>query len=275
MRDPETGADEMRLLLERLTPRPAAPDDRLEQVRERVRRRRRRRRAAGGAAGTVTALILAGTVLPSVVQDTSPPTRPALPAQTPPQTPPDEPSTVAFPRLAGLSLRLPASWHALDMTIKAAGEPAPPGFFATEPLTQPASCTGKYRWECLPLRQLSPGGAIVTLSLWPGKHGADKARTEGHGLQDVRNVAPACAKVGGTVAYSGTIGDGSRSDAAVGVEVCAARDRTPGAADDIQQILNSIRFASKATPSGSYAAPGTAPPTGRDTPPSRNKQVSP
>lgn len=113
---------ELRVLLERAVPRLPAPEGRLLRVRERAGRIRRRRRATGAAALTVTGLVLAGTFLPGALRGSGPESEPVLPAAPVPSTSSRavaHDGLVQFRNVAGLVLRLPEGWQALE---------APPGF---------------------------------------------------------------------------------------------------------------------------------------------------
>ncbi|MFJ1749014.1 hypothetical protein ACIOJD_22620 [Streptomyces sp. NPDC088116] len=109
--------DELRVLLERAVPRLPAPEGRLSQVRERVGRIRRRRRATGAAALTVTGLVLAGTFLPGALRGSGPESEPVPPAAPAPSTTSRavaHDGLVQFRNVAGLILRLPKGWQALE-----------------------------------------------------------------------------------------------------------------------------------------------------------------
>ncbi|MFE3599563.1 hypothetical protein [Streptomyces sp. NPDC059142] len=219
---------ELRVLLERVAPRPAGPEDRLARVRERVVRGRRRRRSAGAAAVAVAGLALAGALLPGVVRGG--PER-VLPAATVPgpvtgvpgpdataapspstardrsgETPVPDGARVGFAHLGGLTLRPPSGWYALDPSPGDGPGAAAGGFVSSRPFVPyDGSCPAGRSGDCPPLRTLGPDGALVTLAgqgadLPPGTVGA---RSELHRSEQ---VSGGCRRIGGTREYSALVG---------------------------------------------------------------------
>ncbi|CAM5620955.1 hypothetical protein GCM10010329_19960 [Streptomyces spiroverticillatus] len=199
---------ELRELLERGTPRPTAPVDRMERVRAKVVRRRQRR-TAGAAALTLAGIAVAASLVPGPAQD-GPVLEPSLPAASrgivpqPASTdwsPPDVPKVglteeLKAPSLAGLLLRTPRSWR----TSVVQGPPAlafagPPGTALPDGEACDAGATGR----CAPDRDLPAGGVLVSLRL------RDALEREGRNVspgsvQDLRGerVAGSCRVMEGT-----------------------------------------------------------------------------
>jgi hypothetical protein len=183
---------ELRELLERGTPRPPAPADRMARVREKVVRRRRRR-AAGTAALTVAGVALAGTLVPGMLRDGGsrapapdlvPPaaSRGAIPpAPTPESTMPGPGPTWArkqgtlfgetadVPGMANL-LRTPQEWS----TSVVPGWPAY-AFAGSPGVRLPADgdpCGSRNNEYCAPVRAMDPGSALVALRALSGGEAA-------------------------------------------------------------------------------------------------------
>lgn len=231
--------DELRVLLERAVPQPAAPPQRLERVRERVRRRRRRRTAVvtGSAALAVAAALLAvpglvrpqGGAAPVVVATGGRAERPATPpASSVPEEPPStEPPTPAAgygdyrpPGMDGLRLRLPPGWRALSDPAPGTGEL----FVSSQALALPASgCRHALDGFCTPLaRTLGSGGALLMFQLDHNQGMADKLRLFG---TPIGEEAPykACRTVGGTRQLGASIVDQAGSSTVVTVTACLAQ----------------------------------------------------
>lgn len=275
----EPGAEderELRILLERAVPRLPAPEGRLHGVRERVTRNRRRRRTAGAAAAAVTGLALAGTLLPAVLRagpESTPPASSAPSVTAPPHTGPSATSTptpttapsdlaslgtaspdptpsdtrdardrrTRFAQVAGLSLRLPDTWQALDVPEDARYKQPARGFVSTQrldPYDRP--CPGNDRSLCLPVEALRPGGALVTLVAVSGADLSAKAE-EPPALHASDSLSPACRKIAGTQEFTGLIGGVPAPYSAVTVTVCVAGD-SPGTVEDVHAMITGADF---------------------------------
>ncbi|MFE2744353.1 hypothetical protein ACFXKX_08300 [Streptomyces scopuliridis] len=273
----EPGAEderELRILLERAVPRLPAPEGRLHGVRERVTRNRRRRRTAGAAAAAVTGLALAGTLLPAVLRagpESTPPASSAPSVTAPPDTGPsatpppttapsdiESPGTAStdptpsdtrdardqrtrFAQVAGLTLRLPDTWQALDVPEDARYKQPARGFVSTQrldPYDQP--CPGNDRSLCLPVEALRPGGALVTLVADSGADLSAKAQ-EPPALHASDSLSPACRKIAGTQEFTGLIGGVPAPYSAVTVTVCVAGD-SPGTVEDVHAMITGADF---------------------------------
>ena len=137
----EEQEQELRVLLERAVPRLPDPEGRLLRVRERVGRIRRRRRATGATALTVTGLVLAGTFLPGVLRGSGSESGPVLPAAPVPSNSSraiEHDGPVQFRGVAGLILRLPEGWQALEMPGESAYDEVPEGLTPPEKSTAPS-----------------------------------------------------------------------------------------------------------------------------------------
>ncbi|WP_411114980.1 hypothetical protein [Streptomyces sp. 029-5] len=269
---------ELRILLQRAVPRLPAPEGRLREVRERVARTRRRRRTAGAAAA-VTGLALAGTLLPGVLragEESVPPAAsapsvtaasPTRPPATGPSlapspdstssdgTPPDGTSPdstspppgneraerTRFAHVAGLLLRLPETWQALDVPEDPRYKQPARGFVSTQrfiPYEQ--SCSGEDRSLCLPVQALRPGGALLTLVAHQGAGLAAKAE-DPPVLYPSDSPSPTCRKVMGTQEFTGLIGGAPAPDSAVSVTLCVAGD-APGTVEGARAMVTGADF---------------------------------
>ncbi|WP_326611328.1 hypothetical protein OG949_18625 [Streptomyces scopuliridis] len=269
----EPGAEderELRILLEKAVPRLPAPEGRLHGVRERVARNRRRRRTAGAAAAAVTGLALAGTLLPGVPRapestppassapsvtappDTGPSATPppstAPPSTAPPDTasPPPTPSDAwdrrtRFAHVAGLALRLPDTWQALDVPEDARYKQPARGFVSTQRLVPyDLPCPGNDPSLCLPAQALRPGGALVTLVADSGT-GLSAKIQDPPALYPSAGPSPACRKIAGTREFTGLIGGAPAPFSAVVVTVCVAGD-SPGTVEDAHAMITGADF---------------------------------
>ncbi|WP_405985436.1 hypothetical protein [Streptomyces sp. NBC_00872] len=284
---------ELRILLERAVPRLPAPEERLRRVRERVRRARRRRRTGGAAAAAVTGLVLAGTFLPGVLrggpqpqpqplppaapgpsvtewrdsagQDptgrpdraaSQDPTASPTPTPTPTQEPPAPGDRYRFEPVAGLILRLPEHWQALDMPEDGALKLTALGYVSSEPLTAYGRpCVRKSKDACLPVRSLRPGGALVTFEPLNGLATPAKVQRPPvlHASDD---PSPDCRVIGGTRQFTGLLGDKAVPATAVAVTLCVSGD-APGTAEDVSAMVTGADFG-KGT---GTASPPTRPPS--------------
>ncbi|MEU3185034.1 hypothetical protein ABZ707_12655 [Streptomyces sp. NPDC006923] len=267
----EPGAEdeqELRILLERAVPRLPAPEGRLRQVRERAGRTRRRRRGAGAAALAVTGLVVAGTLLPDATRDdagqvppaASPPAAvPTVAATEPPAT--DAPAAlVRFPDVAGLVLRLPEHWRALNAPGQPLYRTPARGFVSSQALTAygPA-CLAKYGGDCLPVGTLAAGGALLTLVpvLKPGL-AADEPELPLK-LYASDALSPACRRIGGSTEYSGLFGGAPAPTTAVALTLCAASGASE-TVEEVRAMINAARFGDTGAP------PAPGPTTTQDAP---------
>ncbi|WP_129772885.1 hypothetical protein [Streptomyces sp. L-9-10] len=254
---------ELRILLQRAVPRLPAPEGRLREVRERVARNRRRRRTAGAAA-TVTGLALAGTLLPGVLRageestppaasapsvTAAPPTRPPatgpslapVPDSSSPSAGDEQAQRTRFAHVAGLLLRLPDTWQALDVPEDARYKQPARGFVSTQrfvPYEQ--SCSGEDRSLCLPVQALRPGGALLTLVAHQGAGLSAKAE-DPPVLYPSDSPSPACREVMGTQEFTGLIGGAPAPDSAVIVTLCVAGD-APGTVEGARAMVTGADF---------------------------------
>ncbi|MFJ5684644.1 hypothetical protein [Streptomyces sp. NPDC093099] len=269
---------ELRILLQRAVPRLPAPEGRLREVRERVARTRRRRRT-GGAAAAVTGLALAGTLLPGVLragEESVPPaaSAPSVTAASPTRPPATGPSLAPSPdstssdgappngtspdstspppgderaertrfaHVAGLLLRLPETWQALDVPEDPRYKQSARGFVSTQrfiPYEQ--SCSGEDRSLCLPVQALRPGGALLTLVAHQGAGLAAKAE-DPPVLYPSDSPSPTCRKVMGTQEFTGLIGGAPAPDSAVSVTLCVAGD-APGTVEGARAMVTGADF---------------------------------
>ncbi|MEV7679065.1 hypothetical protein AB0O64_11000 [Streptomyces sp. NPDC088341] len=263
---------ELRILLERAVPRLPAPEERLRRVRDRVRRARRRRRTGGAAAAAVTGLVLAGTFLPGVLRG-GPQPQPLPPAApgpsvtewrdsalqdptgrpdpaasqdstaspTPTQEPPTPGDGYRFESIAGLTLRLPGNWQALDMPGDGGTKLTALGYVSSEPLTAYGRpCVRKTKDACLPVRSLRPGGALVTFEPLNGLATPAKVQRPPV-LHASDGPSPDCRVIGGTRQFTGLLGDKAVPATAVAVTLCVSGD-APGTAEDVSAMVTGADF---------------------------------
>ncbi|MFI6285810.1 hypothetical protein ACIBCM_13815 [Streptomyces sp. NPDC051018] len=265
------GERELRILLERATPRLVSPEGRLEQIRERIRRRRRR--AVGATATAVTVLALAGTLLPAALRDPGPvpPAAPSVsvgPSVSSPSGTAGE-HTAEFPHLAGLRLRLPEGWQSLEVPEAAESKAPARGFAADQPLRafrQPCAVDGAR--TCLPLGRLRPGGALLELTLekkpgrWPLK-----VRKLGLPLDRLPKPTPACRSIGGVYSYTAVIAGAKGSRALVSVALCGAEDMPERTVNEMTDSVEDARYAEapRRQSTSPRALPGTRPGTNTPT----------
>ncbi|MFI1394380.1 hypothetical protein [Streptomyces sp. NPDC020681] len=255
-RDPDLFEElELRILLERGTPKLPTPDGRLQQVRERIARRRLRRRTAGAAAAAVTALVLAGTLMPQALRGDPEPVQPAGPA---PSLSTGGTTAVRFPDLGNLTLRLPADWHALaepeDLLHKAPAR----GFAGTQQLTaHDRPCPASDQRECLPVQALQPGHVLLTLAM--ESSAGLRTKVQVPPVLYRQTVQPACRAIRGGSEYSTLLGALPNPDSGVvSVSLCAGVGTSAKTVDDVRRMLAGARF-------GDDGA--AAPPTAASTPP--------
>ncbi|MFD9717751.1 hypothetical protein [Streptomyces sp. NPDC059076] len=230
---------ELRVLLERGTPRLATSDGLLRQVRERVVRRRRIRMAlvTGGAAAV--ALATAGALLLPTTADSR---RPALSARTPAAVAPTE-DTVTFTELDGLTVRLPRAWHTLTMPADRRNLVEPQGFIATQPVAPfNRPCQMKYADGCLPLDRLGRGDILITVTAG----GPPRGKIDGRASRKLRamGVDDNCAAIGGAVTHAASLVTDSKPYPAVlsAFRVCAAAGTTAETWADVQKMIDSAQL---------------------------------
>ncbi|WP_144383232.1 hypothetical protein [Streptomyces sp. SAJ15] len=246
---------ELRVLLDRAVPRLAAPAERMPQIRERVRRRARRRRAAGAAGGVVALAALATLVAPRfgaggpAPGDPGPPVDPVPPAASG-TAGRQAGAEVRYPRLGGLTVRLPAGWTALETSASASPGAKALGFAGNRPREAygPPPCHKSPAGDCVPLDLLSPGDALVAFRPLTDKSPTGEAVP---GALAERALSAACEEAGATWEAEGRLAvPERRGGGAVRVSVCLTR---PGAEDirRIRDLYASARFGDDAP-----AAPG-------------------
>ncbi|MHA6762815.1 hypothetical protein [Streptacidiphilus sp. PAMC 29251] len=236
--------NELRILLERAVPRLGAPEQRLQQVRERIRRRRRRR--TGGA--LTAALAAVATALAVGLPLHSGPARPTDTVQIPvaqsptagADAPPTAPPRVGFPDLAGLSLVLPAHWRHVNTV-----EQSPKGaiaFVSDQPLKLvQKSCPDGSGEVCPVAVGLSPANRVLLsfqLEYVPGhtKQGITSAQLQKSELE------PACRAFGGTSQLSAVLTTASSLPGAVVVVAACLNHATPALTTLVQDIVQSAQF---------------------------------
>ncbi|WP_066952853.1 hypothetical protein [Streptomyces lushanensis] len=264
---------ELRILLERAVPRLPAPEERLSRVRERVRRARRRRRTGGAAAAAVTGLMLAGTFLPGALRGGPEPLPPAAPGpsvterrdpvagQDPTGGPDPAPTSSGVPfrfeHVAGLTLRLPEGWQAVDMPGFGGLKSAARGYASSERLTaygQGESCPKKAKDSvCVPLQALAPGGALLTLTPVIGVDMSGKIQRPPE-LYASAEPSEVCRGIRGTREYAGLLGGSTTPVTAVGVTLCVSGD-APGTVEDVRAMVTGADFGK-----GTVTTPPAAPP---------------
>ncbi|MFD3436794.1 hypothetical protein ACFWU3_04730 [Streptomyces sp. NPDC058685] len=260
----EYAEQELRVLLERATPKLPAPEGRLQQVRERMARRRRMRRTGGATAVAVTAVVLAGTLAPDLLRDDG--TRQVTPAAPMPsgraaqKAAPE--TAVTFPELSALTLRLPERWRALAVPETPEFKSAAQGFAGNQlPGAVGRACPDKAVRGCLPLEVLRPGGVLLTLTMERGAGFGTKARQPAE-LYDTVTVTPACRKIGGRTSYSTLVGGVPDPDAGLLVTLCVATGTPRGTVDEARRIVAGMRFGGvTASPAPTPTPFGTLPAT--------------
>ncbi|NWF31326.1 hypothetical protein HW130_34790 [Streptomyces sp. PKU-EA00015] len=218
--DPDDAA-ELRGLLERSVPRPAAPADRMEQVRHRVRRRRQRT-ASAVAAG---ALAVTGLALwPGQGWFTQPP--PTTPAATTPTVAAGHP--VRFAAAEGLAMSLPEGWQAVAAPRASRSAVV---YAATQRLDDSGATTRCTRdtartWDvfsCAPLAALEPGAVVVALE--PIEDPGATAATDT--LTPAAAPGDGCRSLRGQLEYaSAAVIPAERGHPALQVSICVAE--SPG-----------------------------------------------
>ncbi|SHL59142.1 hypothetical protein [Actinacidiphila paucisporea] len=179
-----TEEDDLRVLLERVVPQPAASAQRLDRIHERVRRRRRRMAAVTGSvvvAFAASLLAVPGLLRPEggaapVAVATS--GQAQLPSSPPASARGEEPTTPGStpgrgylpPGMAGLRLRPPPGWKVL------ADQDTDTVFLSSQKLVLPqGGCAHALDGFCTPLaRVLAEDGALVMFHLAQSKAPAAK-----------------------------------------------------------------------------------------------------
>lgn len=235
--EPEYEENELRVLLEKAVPRLPAPEGRLRRVRERVARHRRRRRTVAAAAAGVSVLVLAGTLLPGTLlpgtlRGGSEPVPPAAPAPSVTALY----TTMRYPELGGLVLRLPASWQGLALPSDPQHKVPARGFAGTQGLAAYDSpCLGNDQSGCPPLRKLRSGGALLTLRLVFGPLLDGKTQNPAV-LNELHKVSPACRAIGGTQEYNVLLGGLPEPDSAINADLCVSGGASRAVAEARQVI---------------------------------------
>ncbi|MEO3972682.1 hypothetical protein [Streptomyces sp. CAU 1734] len=262
----DPGEHELRVLLQRATPRLRAPDGRLGQVRERIARRRRRVRAAGAVALGVTALVLTGTLVPSVLLTTEESAGgPAAAPTGAPDPPAPEPGARSYPGLGSLVLRLPAQWHAREVRLPAGGAMSTHGYVSTGMFTERNShpgettCDPDGRTYCLPMRLMRPGDVLIALRSTVNPLLVDKAEAQGSGvLVRAPEVSGRCQGIEGVTSYNALINGHPRPGTAVLAEVCLARKAGKETLEAVERSLTGARFDASAPALPAHPVTGVA-----------------
>ncbi|MEV6784343.1 hypothetical protein [Streptomyces sp. NPDC051098] len=254
----EYAEQELRVLLERVTPKLPAPEGRLQQVRERMARRRRVRRTGGATAVAVTAVVLAGTLAPNLLRDEG--ARQATPAAPMPSGQAAE-TAVTFPELSALTLRLPERWRVLAVPEAPESKVAAHGFAGNQllPAAADRACPDKVVRGCLPQEVLRPGGVLLTLTMQRSVGLGTKAGQPAE-LYDTATVTPACRKIGGRTSYSALVGGVPDTDAGVLVTLCVATGTPRGTVDEARRIVAGMRFGGVTASPAPTPTPFGAPP---------------
>ncbi|MFF3754863.1 hypothetical protein ACFYYH_31205 [Streptomyces sp. NPDC002018] len=239
-------------------PRLPAPEGRLSRVRERAGRTRRRRRTAAATAA-VTGLVLAGTLGPDALGRGLGPALPAAPAASATSGDSAQDSRVRFSEVAGLTLRLPAHWQALQMPEDLARTARARGFASSQRLTPyERPCPEKDLTGCPPVRSLQHGGALLTLVPWTDGALADKVLRPPV-LYGPDDPSPSCRKIHGTREYSALLGSGPASRTTVSVTLCVAGD-APAPVMDVRAMITDATFGTEGIPAApAPVAPAPAP----------------
>ncbi|MFE7128410.1 hypothetical protein [Streptomyces sp. NPDC057617] len=274
---PEPSAEderELRILLERTVPRLPAPEGLLGRVRERARRTRRRRRTAGAAAAAVTGLAVAGTVLPGLLRDVPEPAPPAasasaVPGPSEPTVPapvdtawqaPHAGSGVRFERVAGVTLRLPERWQALEVPDDGRLKVAARGFVSSQDLTPYGlPCQVKAAETCLPVAALGPDDALLTLVPMT-LDGLKNKIEQPPVLYGSDSPSPGCRAIRGTREYSGLLGGTPAPYTAISLTLCVHGD-APGTVEDVTAMVSGADFGK-----GTVTAPTHTPTTAEHPP---------
>ncbi|MEU9608659.1 hypothetical protein [Streptomyces sp. NPDC048057] len=256
--DGDAAEQELRVLLERITPHPVAPDGRLGQVRERIQRRRRRR-IAGAALLTGVLVALSSTLLPSVVRPENVEARPAdraaasaspgtSGAPTPPSdrtSPPavDRPTKERYPHLSGLVLQVPAGWHSLALPPQPRLGMRPETFVSNVPITAPPRPCDGVGWKpCQPVQDLPPDGVVITFVRWQVDTLPEKVLRHGEKpkVDDVVDIE--CQGAGGSTSYSASIGNAPEPDTIVSANICLGADVPKKTFVDTMNLIENATF---------------------------------
>ncbi|MEU5977461.1 hypothetical protein [Streptomyces sp. NPDC047315] len=259
---PDTGPDaaeqELRVLLERITPHPTAPDGRLGQVRERIQRRRRRR-IAGAALLTGVAVALSSTLLPNAVRPENVEARPAdrTSASASPGTdgaptaPSDGNSPTAadrfakkhFQDLSGLVLHIPPGWHSLALPPQPKEAMRPEVFVSNVPVTAPPRPCDGVSWKpCQPVQDLPSDGVVITFVRWQVSSFSDEMMRNGEKpkVDDVLDVE--CQGAGGATSYSAHIGGAPEPDTIISANICLGADVPKKTFADTMNLIENATY---------------------------------
>lgn len=229
--------DELRSLLHRGVPQLGAPADRMRLVRRRVVRGKRRRVAV--AAGTTSAAVLA--VLVAVL----PPPASGPPADLPPAGSPLSASAATssvrhLPGLNGLTLTLPAGWHA---ETGVDGNSEVTGFAANRSLVKvscPPTATGHF--SCSSLTRLAKNGVLISFRQDPDLGGNEQQET--FTVKGPTAPTQDCRAIGGDqemLAWGAAAPGDEEQHIGINAYACL-RDASDVTVKEAGQILNSVEF---------------------------------
>ncbi|MEU5022731.1 hypothetical protein [Streptomyces milbemycinicus] len=237
---------ELRALLERGVPRPAAPAQRMRRVQQLVVRRRRRRVAGAigvaGVAGGVAAAVTLG-VLGQVPAEGS--RGPRATYQVPAASPTSAGPEFRYPGLAGLTVRLPDGWS--GRSVWGGEEAGTVGLAGSRPAAvDEEACTAGTARYCLAPDELRRGEGLLVFRLESKKVlGAIHQRAP---LADTR-PGDSCRLAGGTHELLGwRAADGA--EGASGLIVASACLNQPSAVTlkQVRSILGSAVLGGNADP---------------------------
>ncbi|MEE1938175.1 hypothetical protein V1L54_01870 [Streptomyces sp. TRM 70361] len=246
---PRSAERELRLLLERVVPRPAAPAERMRRVRRRVALRRRRVAVLTASASAAAAVVLAVSLRP-VVTGGVPDERVA------PAASPSAGSGEAALRLSGtfeLRLRLPGGWHVRTVP----GTRTALGFAADRPLDGGGPCPAArtYALDCAPVPALAPDGALIAFQQMTAPPGGRDMEPKGaFTTGDPRPPEKDCRALGGDRELTGwaEVLTGTDDPALFQARVCL--DGTSGRAlAEVRKILATATFHSAPVPAPTEA----------------------
>ncbi|MFE2409554.1 hypothetical protein ACFXDE_14545 [Kitasatospora sp. NPDC059408] len=258
----DTGEEqELRILLQQAAPHLAAPEDRIQRILDRADRTRRRRRAAGLGAGLTGGLLAAVLAAAPAIAPSGPHSGPlgaaGAPAPAPstaapsPSPAPEGPDAVgplgpaiSFRSVPEMVVNVPKGWFTQD-----SGGSSPLrsiGTLANQELIPLSSCPAQQS-ICFPVGKLYAGGVVLTFRLVDDA-GTFYRHVGQSGPGEVTAVGKECASAGGSDQLVGyrTVGTGATSTL---VELTACfRGPSLIAAQQVAQVLESIRSAERNSP---------------------------
>jgi hypothetical protein len=245
--EPDTGLDaaeqELRVLLERITPHPTAPDGRLGQVRERIQRRRRHR-IAGAALLTGVVVALSSTLLPNAAGPEGVEARPADQISSAASTAADRITEQRYQHMSGLVLHLPARWHSLALPPQPKEAMRPEVFVSNVPVTAPPRpCDGVGRPHCQPVQDLPSYGVLVTFVRWQVSSLSDEFMRDGQKPAPDEKLDVDCRDAGGTTSYSAHIGNAPEPDTIISANICMGADVPKKTFVDTMNLIENAAFA--------------------------------